>query len=153
MASASDAQPPMRPVGAAFDPREPTPSWKVAAVILASGTAGAAALAISRTAWWIPMYLVSAGVAFLLAWSAARRTVRENADHRMPWFRKPVHNPRRFDLRSGAAGGALVTSGLAVPFTDGRWWLVGATLTVWLICALAPQVLHNVDIRRRRSAR
>ena len=147
---------PMRSVSVAVDTRIKTPLWKIAVLYPTVTSVFMFAALTTRTGiGLVVLGLVIFAVGASTYAMSERRTLRENAGVRVPYFAGPPVAPRRLDLLA-AAGMPLLTSGavLTVRASEAaRPWVFIALFAVAMVLAITvPMVVHNVRAKRAESA-
>lgn len=136
---------PMRPVVANEDVPASEPWWP-----------GAVGLALVVTVWMYafathpsgPVAWAVGGLAILVGLgcfvAVTRRTLRENAGHRIPWWGTPPVRPRKWDLLAGVASPLMTVGVVVVTGLVGRgFWPVLVFLAAVVIAAIGVNVVHN----------
>ncbi|MFC4604568.1 hypothetical protein ACFO6S_12800 [Rhodococcus kronopolitis] len=93
-------------------------------------------------AWVVGVLAMLVGLGLFVA--ATRRTLRENAGHRIPWWGTPPVRPRQWDLLAGVGSPFLTVGIVVVAGLVGRGvWPVLVLLAAVVIAAIGVNVVHN----------
>ncbi|WP_052056391.1 hypothetical protein [Rhodococcoides fascians] len=142
---------PMRPVDVQQDEREAAPRWKVwGARIVLVGLVLTAVLFEDGQSWMVVAGICTTAIGAALTVASTRRTLRENAGHRIPWNGRPPIEPRQVDLLEAFGfpmavfGVALTAKSASVPWS----FAVAVVCIVVVGVPLAAQAWHNHRVRR-----